>query len=75
MKKLKLLILLGMIMVAAIAYHVRNANSHFSDMELENIEALADGENPSEQTSCFGEGGVECPKGGYVKYTYYNLKN
>ena len=67
MKKLKLLILLGMIMVAAIAYHVRNANSHFGDMELENIEALANGENNHYQVECVYLGTMECPNGGYFE--------
>ena len=60
-------------MVAAIAYHVRNANSHFCDMELKNIEALANGENNETSVDCSYEGSTECQSEGYARLSIFRL--
>lgn len=55
--------------------NIPNAVPVYGDASLENIEALANGENEGELTYCEREGSVKCTDGGYAEYVIYRLDN
>ena len=71
----------GIIAFAAIAavsgwnYTLNMNNVNLSDLALENVEALAQGEQFNETFICLGSGNVEC-NGSFVQYKIsgYHLK-
>ena len=68
MKKLISLLFIGVI--AAVAYWARPAQAELNNLLLENIEALAAGEG-SETVRCVGTGSVDCPVDKLKAYAVY----
>lgn len=81
MKQTRLLVIAGIIgMVSGVlVLHQTNKDSkQYSDIMLNNIEALADGPNGDEKpipANCIADGKVECKDGaGYAKIVIYGLE-
>lgn len=73
-KKVKILVLAVLSGMIAVSNWVGNRQSvEMNALMLENVEALAAGENNS-NIWCFGTGSVDCPRGhnkvAYVRYFY-----
>lgn len=68
MKKLISLLFIGVI--AAVAYWARPARTELSNLLLENVEALAAGEG-SGSVYCVGTGSVDCPLNSSKVYAVY----
>lgn len=74
MRKVKTLLIIVGIMYSFFLCR-RNDPSSLSSLALQNIEALAEGEE-GDGYFCYGTGDVKCPDGKNVKYVMdnYNLK-
>lgn len=68
MWKMLLMSMVGlMLVVLGFCMATSGQEEIFSDLLLENIEALASGEDHT-TVFCYGEGSVECPNGKKVQY-------
>lgn len=66
MKKFKLLALSGIILGVIFVSKTTKTDSTYSNVELKNIEALANSEiDYDDKSECFKAGSVECVNGGY----------
>lgn len=70
MKKVKLLTLSGFILGVVFVSKTTTLDAIYSDVELKNIEALANNEmNSGEKFECYDIGSVECVDGGYSEFS------
>lgn len=72
MKKIKLLTLLGFIL-GVVFVSETTSDTTICDVELKNIEALANNEQEKGMELCISNGTTECSLGGYVRCTIYGL--
>lgn len=72
MKKFKLLALSGIILGVIFVSKTTKTGSTYNNVELKNIEALANSEMIEE--GCHYEGSTECIKGGYSKWVVTQIE-
>lgn len=71
MKRTLLKFLVGIISLLGAYFYVQNEKENLTDLALDNIEALAQGENTN--LYCFGEGDIDC-KGIKVKKRFDGIR-
>lgn len=60
MKKIGILLFLGLVIMNV--QQGMDSENVFSDLVLENIEALAEGESEDGVYHCYGSGDIDCPR-------------
>lgn len=71
MKRTSLKFLVGIISLLGAYFYVQTEKENLTDLALDNIEALAQGENTN--LYCFGEGDIDC-KGIKVKKRFDGIR-
>lgn len=68
MRKMLLMPIIGLVLIVlGLCMGSFGQEEIYSDLLLENIEALASGEDHT-TVFCYGEGSIDCPNGKKVKY-------
>ena len=67
MKQVKMCVLLASILGAFFVCKTKNSDSIYNEVELTNIEALANSEDIGYSNMCIETGSTKCPTGEYVR--------